>query len=56
MGHMLIQVSQELDYIEEIKSIALNIVQQEYNKKRKIIENKKLLLLSAKKNNNMKVL
>ncbi len=56
MGHMLIQVSQELDCIEEIKSIVLNKVQQEYNKKHKIIENKKLLLLSAKKNNNMEVM
>ena len=56
MGHMLIQAFQEQDYIEEIKSIVLLIVQQEYNKNRQIIENKKLLQLSAKKNNSMEIL
>ena len=53
-GFYVKQVSQEQDSIEEIKSIALYIVQQEYNKNRKTIEDKKLLQLLAKKNNNMK--
>ncbi len=56
MGHMLIQVFQGQDYIEEIKSIVLHIIQRKHNKNRIIIENKKLLLLSAKKNNSMEVL
>ena len=50
MVHMLIQVFQVQDYIEEIKSVALYIIQLKYNKNRKIIEDKKLLQMSAKKN------
>ena len=52
MGHLLIQESQERDYIEEIKSIVLEVIPQKYKKNPQIIEGK-IKLQMLKKMNDM---